>query len=81
MVRTQISLTKQQHAFLKATALEEGVSLSELIRRAVKEMMETPAPSSTVAARSLLGAFVCGAGDVSSRHDEHLSEIYGEVTE
>jgi hypothetical protein len=33
--RTQITLTDRQYAFLRAEAEESGLSLSELIRRAV----------------------------------------------
>jgi hypothetical protein len=81
MVRTQISLTEQQHAFLKETATQSGVSLSELIRRAVDGMMCQPEPSVTAAARSLIGAFQSDVADVSKRHDEHLANIYGRLNE
>lgn len=81
MVRTQISLTEHQHAFLKETATQSGVSLSELIRRAVDAMMRQPDPSVTATARSLIGAFQSDAADVSQRHDEHLADIYGRSNE
>jgi hypothetical protein len=37
MVRTRVRLKKEQYAALKAIAVKEGVSLSEVIRRAVDQ--------------------------------------------
>jgi|YNPMSStandDraft_1061717.scaffolds.fasta_scaffold121104_2 hypothetical protein len=39
MVRTQVQLSADQVARLKARALEEGVSLAELVRRAVERYL------------------------------------------
>ncbi len=78
MVRTQISLTEHQHAFLKEAALREGVSLSELVRQAVDELIVDRSQSSSDAARALIGALSCGDADVSVNHDRYLAETYGE---
>jgi hypothetical protein len=39
MIRTQISLDKNEYAQAKAQAAALGISLAELIRRAVREML------------------------------------------
>ena len=42
MVRTQISLDKREHDFAKAHAAALGISVAELIRRAVRETLPLP---------------------------------------
>lgn len=39
MVRTQISLHESEYAAAKAEALRLGISLAELLRRALREML------------------------------------------
>lgn len=71
MVRTQISLTEEQHRFLKELAHETGESLSSLIRRAV-ENLKNEQLARTRQALDLLGAFKADKKDVSVRHDHYL---------
>jgi hypothetical protein len=46
MIRTQISLEKREYALAKAQAKKLGISVAELVRRAVRETLpsETEAP-------------------------------------
>ncbi len=80
MVWTQVRLSADQVARLKARALEEGVSLAELVRRAVERYLaEEEGGGYEERARRALEAvsrFASGAGDVSEAHDRHLDEAF-----
>ncbi|RJQ31607.1 MAG: ribbon-helix-helix protein, CopG family [Peptococcaceae bacterium] len=80
MLRTQIQLTEQQVAALKARAATEGVSLAELIRRCIDQMLASsvgPEPTErTRRAASIAGCFRSGAGDLSINHDKYLAEAF-----
>ena len=80
MVRTQIQLTDEQSAVLKRVAREEGVSMAELIRRGVDLYLDATAGAGEDERRrralEAAGRFRSGAGDLSSRHDQHLAEAY-----
>ena len=78
MVRTQISLTQHQHAFLKEAALLDGVSLSELVRQAVDKLIAGRSQASTDSTRALIGALKSGVADISVNHDRYLAEVRGE---
>jgi len=73
MVRTQISLTKEQHAYLKELARRRGQSLSELVREAV-DRLRAQSPSPVERAVSLIGAFEADRTDVSEHHDDYFPE-------
>ncbi len=66
---------------LRDRAAREGVSVAELVRRAVDAWQRREhAPSAEELKRRALavaGKFSSGRKDVSERHDEHLGEIYG----
>lgn len=81
MVRTQIQLTEAQARALKKLALSRHLSIAELIRQAVDNMIKT---SSTVdieerkrRALEIMGKFKSGKKDISERHDEYLVEAFG----
>jgi hypothetical protein len=80
MVRTQVQLSADQVARLKARALEEGVSLAELVRRAVERYLaeEEGGGYEERARRALeaVGRFASGAGDVGEAHDRYLEEAF-----
>jgi len=79
MVRTQIQLTEAQAAALRRLAGERGVSLAELIRRAVDGLIaQGPSQVEQARARAVaaVGRFESGLQDVSRRHDEHLAEAF-----
>jgi hypothetical protein len=72
MVRTQISLTEEQHAALTELAAARGTSMSALIRAAVDELVRL---SGTTAAEALLkwsNEFSGSYGGI--HHDEVLGE-------
>jgi hypothetical protein len=80
MLRTQIQLTEQQAAFLKARAAAEGVSMAELIRKYIDLAQESAlipeASNRRQRAASVAGRFRSGRGDIAQNHDEYLSEAY-----
>ncbi|WP_117238484.1 ribbon-helix-helix domain-containing protein [Thermus sediminis] len=80
MVRTQVQLPEDQLVRLRAKALEEGVSLAELVRRAVERYLleEENGGYEERARRALeaVGRFASGAKDVSEAHDQYLDEAF-----
>ncbi|OHD22946.1 MAG: hypothetical protein A2064_10240 [Spirochaetes bacterium GWB1_66_5] len=80
MIRTQIQLTEEQSARLKAAAARRGVSVAELIRQSVEALLSrgderSPDDLYRRAARAA-GKYRSGTRDGSVRHDEYLSEGY-----
>ncbi|MHB8143727.1 MAG: ribbon-helix-helix domain-containing protein [Thermoleophilia bacterium] len=82
MVRTQIQITEVQARELKRLARQKKVSMAELIRESIDEMLrsKTTVSREELVQRSLaaVGKFRSGKGDISERHDDYLLEIYGE---
>ena len=79
MIRTQIQLTPHQPRALKRRAAKEGVSVAELIRRIVDDLMESNGQVDLAAlrARALAAAGkLAGPTDLSQKHDEYLAETY-----
>jgi len=80
MKRTQIQLTEEQTEKLDEVAQREGLSRSELIRRAVDDWLSARSVSTVdekrKRARDPVGAFSSGERDVSRRHDEYLENGY-----
>jgi len=77
MLRTQISLTEPQLEALKRIAAAEGISMAELIRRGIDQIIGTAtAEARRHAALEIVGTFDSGQSDVSERHDDHLVEVY-----
>ena len=79
MVRTQIQLTEAQAEALRRLSSDQGVSLAELIRRAVDHLIgQNPGQAEQARARAVaaVGRFESGLHDVSRRHDEHLAEAF-----
>jgi Arc/MetJ-type ribon-helix-helix transcriptional regulator len=75
MVRTQISLTDDQHGWLKEQARSEDVSMSELVRRAL-ELMRRHREDRKRAVLDSIGAFVADRDDVAANHDGYLAGTY-----
>ena len=73
MVRTQILLTEEQHAFLRELSRKTGLPLSELVRRAVDELRQSN-DVPVKRALKLVGAFRADRDDISERHDEFFLE-------
>jgi predicted DNA-binding protein len=82
MLRTQIRLTEEQHQALKSLASEQRVSVAKLIRQAVEDLLRQSSTLSRadtkLRAVTAAGRFRSGEKDLSTRHDDHLAEIYGE---
>ena len=82
MIRTQIQLTEEQAARLRAAALRHGVSMAELIRRSIDALLARGgefSPEDTYRrAAQAAGKHRSGLNDVSARHDEYLREGYAQ---
>jgi hypothetical protein len=78
MIRTQIQLTELQAESLKAAAARRGVSMAELIRQSVDQLLEKTGEPSRKELRqraaAAAGRFRSSAGDVSIRHDDYLAD-------
>jgi hypothetical protein len=81
MVRTQIQLTDEQAREIKKVALAKGVSVAEIIRRAVEGAIKSSTKADMVErqkrALEIVGRFRSGKHDVSKKHDTYLTEAYG----
>jgi Arc/MetJ-type ribon-helix-helix transcriptional regulator len=82
MIRTQVQLTEEQYAALKAASSAEGVSVAELIRIALDRLLETRGATGlkerTERAIAAAGKFRSGIGDLAERHDEYLANAAGD---
>ncbi|MBV8201101.1 MAG: type II toxin-antitoxin system prevent-host-death family antitoxin [Acidobacteria bacterium] len=75
-------LTEEQWQELKALAAERRISVVELIRQAVEDLL----PEGSTLGRAEMkrralaatGRYRSGERDLSTRHDDHLAEIFGE---
>jgi hypothetical protein len=80
MVRTQIQLTEAQAEALRRLAAERGVSMAELVRQSVDDLLRR---SDAVDRREVRRRAIAAAGtmnsgipDLARRHDEYLAEAY-----
>lgn len=80
MVRTQIQLPEGQAATLKQLALQQHVSMAELIRRAIDLFTASPAAGNLQERRqralAAAGRFHSGNDDIATRHDNYLAEAF-----
>lgn len=80
MVRTQIQLSEKQARLVKSISAEKGISVSEVIRRAIDSMesysMDHDAGKKRELALEVVGKFNSGTGDISENHDEYLSRAF-----
>ena len=80
MVRTQIQLTEEQANALKKLSLSRHLSIAELIRQAVDNILK----SSTAIdmeerkkrAINAAGRFSSGKRDIAREHDKYLAEAF-----
>lgn len=81
MVRTQVQLPEEQLAVLRRMAAEEGVSVSELVRRGVAQLLESRRKPTREElwerALSVAGKYRSGKTDIGERHDDYLAEDFG----
>ena len=83
MIRTQIQLTNQQSKMLKLLAVEEGLSMAELIRRSIDQYLRSTQYRERAElkqkALSVVGKYASGQDDIGLNHDTYLADIYVEV--
>lgn len=82
MVRTQVQLTEEQALKLEEVATANRISKAEVVRQALERFFGQEAPISRAErmrrATEVFGKYRSGYSDVSTNHDEHLAEIYGQ---
>ena len=80
MIRTQVQLKERQLHRLRILAAERGLSISELVRNGVDNVlaqMEQGAHTTRAQrAISATGRFRSGRGDVARRHNDFLVSAY-----
>ncbi len=81
MVRTQVQFPEDELKELKREAMEEGISVSEAIRRYVAEGRRAKQKPSREElwerASQVIGKYNSGLPDIGERHDHYLAEAYG----
>jgi hypothetical protein len=81
MIRTQVQFTEQQIEALRALAASRDVSIAELVRQSVDQLIRTSDLLSPEEKRrralDIVGKYHSGQSDISTRHDDYLDEIYG----
>ncbi|MEA3308123.1 MAG: ribbon-helix-helix domain-containing protein [Chloroflexota bacterium] len=86
MIRTQIQLTEVQSRGVRKLAQREGISMAEVMRRAINHWLRTYGDASisekrqraVAVVRELDGIFHSGHSDISVNHDAYLAETYGD---
>ncbi|MBS1824480.1 MAG: CopG family transcriptional regulator [Acidobacteria bacterium] len=78
MIRTQIQITKEQAAVLRAMSVERRRPVAELIRMSIDSFLQREAGISSdrkrARAKSAAGRFASSQSDVSAEHDRYLAE-------
>jgi hypothetical protein len=82
VIRTQIQFTETQASRLRELASARGLSVSELVRNGVDQLLDTSPRSRDRndlrdRARRLAGRFSSRISDLAAGHDAHLAKIYG----
>ncbi len=82
MARITVEVPDEQRDALKRLAEKEAVSLPELVRRVLKRVVEEEGKPSEEElwerAFSVAGKYASGVPDLGERHDDYVSEAYGE---
>lgn len=79
MKRTQIQLPDEDARALKELAAWRGVSMAQIIRDGVANLLvESDHAGKRRRALALVGRFSSGESDISERHDDYLSEDFGQ---
>lgn len=80
MIRTQIQLKEAQAQALKALAVDQDLSVSELIRQSVDDLLgstgDIDREERKRRAIAAAGRYSSGLSDLSTDHDRYLSESY-----
>ena len=79
MVTVEIQLTDEHAQALKWIARREGISIRELIERAIQRLIEDDATDRAAKwqrASEIIGKIRSGFTDISVRHDDYLAEDF-----
>lgn len=80
MVRTQIQISEEQAASLRAMSAERRQPIAELIRAGIDSFLKKEAGTShaqkRARAKSAAGRFASSVMDVSAEHDRYLAEAF-----
>lgn len=78
MIRTQIQLPEEQLKWLRQQAAIEGVSMSEIVRRALRAQQEKVVSRAELLQRveDIIGKYHDPDPFVAQQHDEYLTEAY-----
>lgn len=80
MVRTQIQLEERQHQQIRRLAQRKQISMSEAIRRLLREGLSTgidgASPPRAAALLEIAGVGASGLGDLGEKHDDYVAEDY-----
>lgn len=80
MIRTQIQLTEYQAKNLKKIANKKRISIAEIIRQGVDGFIrfsgEVSVEELKRRAIAAAGCFRSGRKDISTKHDEYLTEAF-----
>lgn len=82
MLRTQIQITEEQARALRQVAADDGVSMSEVVRRGIDDLLRARHQPSVEElrrrARAVAGRFRSDRPDVATEHDRELAEAYAD---
>jgi Arc/MetJ-type ribon-helix-helix transcriptional regulator len=80
VVKTQVQFPEEDLTALRRLAAEKGVSVSELVRRGVKQLLKSEQGPTREElwerASKVVGKFHSGKPDIGQRHDDYLEEAY-----
>lgn len=73
MVRTQVALDAEEHRRAKRRAAEQGISLAEYVRRAVRlDLGGEERPKADIS--EIFGLFSSGGSDIAKHKDKYIGE-------
>jgi len=82
MIRTQIQITEEQAASLRAMSAERRQAVAELVRMSIDSFLQKEVGISRerkrARAKSAAGRFASSLADVSAEHDKYLAEAFGQ---
>jgi hypothetical protein len=82
MIRTQIQITPEQAARLRALSAERHQPIAELIRTCIDSFLHNESgvgrERKLARAKSAAGRFASSHKDVSAQHDRYLAEAFGQ---
>lgn len=78
MIRTQISLTKEQAERLRLHSMTRGLSQAEILRQALDAYLDRDELLQRVERARVFVPGSSGYSDIAENHDKHLAEIFSE---